>query len=145
MNPEIDGQVSCASSAGLPDPIRAERPHGEDRPQPSRDSLADYPSADESLPTVRWLESVARRGKRSDIGRYRQGATRLGMPLDEYTRHVLAGFKWCSGHKRWCLRSAFGPHARYPDGLNSKCRETDRRDAIERGRRKRAAAKQGAA
>lgn len=89
--------------------------------------------------TDRWVASLEKRGKRADIGRYRQGATRLGISLDEYVRKVKSGLKWCSGHGRWCARSAFGPHARYADGLDSQCREISRARSREYQRQKRAA------
>jgi hypothetical protein len=90
--------------------------------------------------TTRWLESVEKRGPRSDIGRYRQGASKLGISVSAYTAYVQAGLKWCSGHARWCRASDFGPHARTATGVNTMCREADRATARERMRRRRASA-----
>ncbi len=90
-------------------------------------------NADQAV-TDHWVESVERRGPRSDIGRYRQGATLLGISLNAYCEYIRAGLKWCSGHKAWERRADFGPHRRYPDGLNSICRVWDRESARNRQR-----------
>lgn len=80
-----------------------------------------------------------RTGKRhwSDEHRWRLGAKLLGISVDEYRRHVQAGLKWCSGCRCWQLRTAFGRHPRYVDGLNSVCMRFDRDRAREYQRQKR--------
>lgn len=50
------------------------------------------------------------------------GATRLGITRDEYTRHILAGEKWCAGCHVWHLRSEFVTRRTKWDGLDNVCR-----------------------
>lgn len=56
----------------------------------------------------------------------RQGATRLGIPVESYVAQIEAGQKWCGRHKHWQPRSDFGSNVRAHDGLNFYCREADR-------------------
>lgn len=65
----------------------------------------------------------------SDESRWRHGATLLGISFEAYRAFVLAGLKWCSGCRAWEARSLFGPHRRYPDGLNSQCARFSRENA----------------
>lgn len=50
------------------------------------------------------------RASRSE--RIQMGATRLGISVEEYERHVEAGQRWCSAHQRWCPAEAFGRNKR---------------------------------
>lgn len=67
--------------------------------------------------------------RRGELTAYRQGATKLGISLEEYVGHVQLGERWCSGHRVWEDVELFGPHARRRDGLNSECREWSREKA----------------
>lgn len=49
-------------------------------------------------------------------------ARRVGVSLEEYQRHVVAGEKWCIGHKAWHPRSAFQVDRSRGDGLKARCR-----------------------
>ena len=62
----------------------------------------------------------------ADMRRYRQGATRLGIPIAVYLSRVNAGWKWCSGHSSWCRARDFGPRQTRPDGLDTMCLEMSR-------------------
>lgn len=66
----------------------------------------------------------------------KQGATRLGISVDDYRRHIEAGERWCSGHQMWEPFWLFGLHVHR--GLNSACEESVRftsRQAMARLRR----------
>ena len=43
---------------------------------------------------------------------FRKGAAKLGIPLDEYTRHREAGQRWCSEHRRWEAAELFSEKVR---------------------------------
>ncbi len=86
--------------------------------------------------TERWLESVKRRGPRSDTTRFRMGATKIGVSVEEYAAQVKVGRKWCSGHKRWCQREDFGRHKRMRDGIDSMCQDANRTRVREYWQRK---------
>lgn len=83
-------------------------------------------------------------GTKSQIGRYKQGATRLGISLEEYTEKRNAGLRWCFGHQDWEPWTLFGPHSRQGDGLDTRCLESARAYAREYQRRKRAQARRTA-
>lgn len=76
-------------------------------------------------------------GTKSEISRFRQGATRLGISLDEYTAKRAAGLRWCCRCQSWQLWTLFGPHPRQGDGLDTSCLESARAYAREYQRRKR--------
>lgn len=77
--------------------------------------------------------------------RYLMGALRLGIDPMEYGNMRRAGFRWCFRCQRWQLAEEFGRHPRTSDGIDTQCIEARNDYAREYQRRKRAAAKQGAA
>lgn len=59
----------------------------------------------------------------SDEHKYRIGATRLGIPLDEYRSKREANLKWCFTCRQWRSRDTdFARRASAADGLNNECR-----------------------
>ena len=76
-------------------------------------------------------------GTKSEISRFRQGATRLGISLEEYTAKRAAGLRWCSRCSDWQASTLFGPHLARADGLDTACLESARAYAREYQRRKR--------
>lgn len=80
----------------------------------------------------------ATRGPAMIITRFRQGATKLGISLQDYEIRYKAGLRWCSGHKIWEPENRFGKHARRVSGVNSICRVWDRMVSVERQARYRA-------
>lgn len=67
--------------------------------------------------------------------RMKIAASKVGMPFDEYRRHVEAGEKWCCGHHDWHVLGRFATRSALPDGLDNICREIDRERAAPRMRR----------
>lgn len=65
------------------------------------------------------------------------GAGMLGIPKDEYRRHVEAGEKWCWGCQSWHPRDAahFYPRPAQQDGLDNVCKDIVRVRARETMRR----------
>lgn len=54
-----------------------------------------------------------------EAARWKQGATRIGVSYRRYRAHVLAGDRWCSGHRRWHPAEAFRPSKGYD--RNTSC------------------------
>lgn len=57
----------------------------------------------------------------SAIGCRKVAAAKAGMSLEDYIARVEAGQKWCTGHKEWHARDAFGADASRADGLAAQC------------------------
>ena len=53
--------------------------------------------------------------------RIKQGATKLGIPVDEYRQHVENGNRWCSLCKRWQPVGEFLRHGSRGGGVNTMC------------------------
>lgn len=51
------------------------------------------------------------------------GASRLGIPYEEYRTRVLDGQRYCYGHKTWESRLKFGVSRRERDGRARACSE----------------------
>lgn len=68
--------------------------------------------------------------------RIRKGtATRLGVTLAEYDAHLVAGERWCCGHKRWELASGFpatGGYCRVAHAARTRRRDDRRGEEFRR-------------
>ena len=59
---------------------------------------------------------------RSPLSRYKQGASRLGISVEEYQQRVADGQRRCAGCHAWHPVSEFGRDRSTTDGLNRICR-----------------------
>jgi hypothetical protein len=68
---------------------------------------------------------------------YRLGATRLGIPVEEYRAHRENGERWCGSCSRWVPEQAFTRNRSNRSGFGGRCAECNRRmvRAYEKSRR----------
>lgn len=51
-----------------------------------------------------------------------RGAGRLGIPVEEYAAHALAGERWCTYHQAWHPKDEFSASTTKPIGAQNHCR-----------------------
>lgn len=73
-----------------------------------------------------FVVTVAPENRRAEQ-RWRQGATRLGIPYADYRAQILAGNRWCSGDGAWEPVGRFPPRADRRGGLDTACQDSLRR------------------
>ena len=56
------------------------------------------------------------------IGAQKTAAKKIGVSLDYYLQAIRV-MKWCTAHKRFCMRNRFDRQTDRPDGLSTSCRE----------------------
>ena len=64
------------------------------------------------------------------------GATRLGITVEAYRDHRLAGERWCTIDQQWESEDRFIANPARPGGVSGECFESNRRASREYQRRK---------